>query len=113
MKKLRKRYSCPVELATDVLGGKWKTVILARLKERHHRYGELRSKIPGLSDKILTERLSELEALGFIERRQGKNNTQGLSYQMTRRGKMMQPALKALYKLGEELSDQLSIEIGN
>ncbi|TIT84977.1 MAG: helix-turn-helix transcriptional regulator, partial [Mesorhizobium sp.] len=47
-------YGCPVELALDALGGKWKTVILARIKERPLRYSELRRMIPSLSDKMLT-----------------------------------------------------------
>ena len=67
MKRFKKQYGCPVELAIDVLNGKWKTVILARLKEGPHRYGELRARIFGMSDKVLTERLRDLEQLGFIK----------------------------------------------
>ncbi|MER9961250.1 helix-turn-helix transcriptional regulator [Mesorhizobium sp. M0045] len=46
-------YGCPVEFALDALGGKWKTVILARIKEQPMRYSELRRLIPSLSDKML------------------------------------------------------------
>jgi DNA-binding HxlR family transcriptional regulator len=61
-------YGCPVELTLDLLGGKWKTVILARLKQAPLRYGELRSVVPGLADKMLTQRLRDLEKAGFVER---------------------------------------------
>ncbi len=59
---LRKQYGCPVELALDGLGGKWKTVILARIKERPHSYGSLRKSVPGLSDKVLSQKLSDPSA---------------------------------------------------
>jgi len=53
MRKTKRRYGCPVEFSIDLLSGKWKTVILSRLKLRPMRYGELREAIPALSDKVL------------------------------------------------------------
>ena len=92
-------YGCPVELALDLIGGKWRTVILARLKERPLRYGELRRLIPELSDKMLSQRMRELEAAGFVQRRE----TEGASrYELTVNGCSLQPALEALYIWGEE-----------
>src|SRR5688572_12262304 len=53
---LARVYSCHVELALEILGGKWKPVILAHLKEGPLRYGELRTRIGSrLSDKMLTQ----------------------------------------------------------
>ena len=69
MKRLRRNYGCPVELSLDFVGGKWRTVILAWLKEAPHRYGELRKRVPGLTDKVLTQQLKELEALGLISKK--------------------------------------------
>ena len=57
MRKTKRDFGCPVEFSIDLLSGKWKTVILSRLKLRPMRYGELRRDIPALSDKVLTERL--------------------------------------------------------
>lgn len=62
MKRLARRFGCPVELSIEILGGKWKPVILARLKDHSYRYSELRKLIPGLSTKMLTERLIALGA---------------------------------------------------
>jgi DNA-binding HxlR family transcriptional regulator len=68
MKRLQKTFGCPVELSLQILGGKWKPVIMARLKEKPLRYGELRQAIPPLSDKVLTQRLRDLETQGLIMR---------------------------------------------
>ncbi|MBZ9850969.1 helix-turn-helix transcriptional regulator [Mesorhizobium sp. CA14] len=59
-------YGCPVEFALDALGGKWKTVIIARIKQGPLRYSELRRLIPSLSDKMLTQRLADLVEIGFV-----------------------------------------------
>ena len=59
-------YGCPVEFALDALGGKWKTVIIARIKQGPLRYSDLRRLIPSLSDKMLTQRLADLVEIGFV-----------------------------------------------
>ena len=61
-------YHCPVELALDVIGGKWRAVILAHLKEKPHHYGELRRKVPGISEKMFGQRLRELQDAGLVSR---------------------------------------------
>ena len=93
-------YGCPVELALEMIGGKWKTVILARLKESSMRYGELRRAIPGLADKVLTQRLRDLEEKGFIERSRG-GTQDAVRYRLTSYGRSLAPALEALYAWGE------------
>src|SRR5260370_6124808 len=67
MRKTKRKFGCPVEFSIDLLSGKWKTVILSRLKLRPMRYGELRQDIPSLSDKIITERLRDLRDAGFVK----------------------------------------------
>ena len=73
-RKLKRKFSCGVELTLEIIGGKWKPVILAHLKEGPMRYGELRRAIPGLSDKILTQRLGELEESGLITHRKANGD---------------------------------------
>ena len=93
-------YGCPVELAFSTLGGKWKVVILARLKERPHRYAELRSAIPQLSDKVLTQRLRELVADELVSQsKQGRRGAPS-TYRLSKRGRELRPALEALYVWG-------------
>jgi len=85
VKRLAKRFGCPVELSLELLGGKWKPVILARLKERPHRYSELRKLIPNLSTKMLSQRLRDLEVRGLVERRGGVGGKPHAVYRLTAR----------------------------
>lgn len=97
MRTLDRKYGCPVEFALDALGGKWKTVILARLKQGPMRYGELRAMIPALSDKVLSERLRDLTDLGLVENDQDKNMSR---YRLTPRGDSLRAVLQSLYDWG-------------
>src|SRR5262245_16216452 len=108
---LRRQFSCPVELALEVLSGKWKTVILAHLKERSLRYAELRLLIPSLSDKVLTERLRDLEELGLVVRhKQGGRGAPSL-YELTGRGKSLGPVLQGLYDWGARIAPEVGATV--
>jgi DNA-binding HxlR family transcriptional regulator len=104
LKRLKKKYSCPVELSLEFVGGKWRTVILSWLKEAPHRYGELRRRIPGLSDKVLTQRLKELQAFGLVSRNAN-------IYALTPRGESLRPILGALYAWGSAAAAELKVRI--
>jgi DNA-binding HxlR family transcriptional regulator len=95
-----KRYSCPVELTVDVIGGRWRTVLLSHLKEGVHRYGELRRRTPGISEKMLSQRLRELEADGLITRRDLGTVPPHVEYDLTDEGRTLAPVLQALYDWG-------------
>ncbi|SCE91563.1 transcriptional regulator, HxlR family [Micromonospora coriariae] len=94
------RYHCPVELAVDVIGGKWRPVILAHLKEGVHRYGELRRRMPGVSEKMLTQRLRELESDGLVVRHDHETTPPHVDYRLTEEGLSLAPVLQALYDWG-------------
>jgi DNA-binding HxlR family transcriptional regulator len=104
---LRRRFSCGVELALEVLGGKWKPVILARLKQGRLHYAELRALIPALSDKILTQRLADLEELGLVKRHKRGKRGAPSSYELTARAQSLRPALDALYAWGEQIAEEV------
>jgi DNA-binding HxlR family transcriptional regulator len=97
---MSKRYHCPVELAVDVIGGKWRSVILSHLKEGVHRYGELRRRMPDVSEKMLTQRLRELEADGLVMRRDLGTTPPHVEYRLTDEGHSLAPVLQALYDWG-------------
>lgn len=61
-------YMCPVDAPVEVLGGKWKLVLLFYLLEQPRRTGELRRLVPPISQKMLTQQLRELEADGIVTR---------------------------------------------
>lgn len=102
-------YGCPVEFALDVIGGKWKAVLLARLKQGPLAYGELRRLVPDLSDKVLTERLRDLEGDGLVERTRGEDGRS--RYSVTSRAAGLRPTLQALYEWGEATAAEMGIEI--
>jgi DNA-binding HxlR family transcriptional regulator len=64
-----KVFDCPIVLFLDIIGGKWKVLILWSLKDGIRRYGELRKELKGITPKMLTQQLRELEADGIIERK--------------------------------------------
>jgi DNA-binding HxlR family transcriptional regulator len=109
MANLRKIYGCPVELSLELLGGKWKSVILARLKQRPLRYGELRRDIPALSDKVLSERLRSLSEMGLIETDIDSVGT--VRYRLTSSGESLRPVLQALYDWGDARAEELGVTI--
>ena len=92
-------YGCPVEFALDTLDGKWKTIILARIKEEPRRYSDLRRLIPALSDKMLTKRLADLVEVGFVASEAGSDGKE--KYAITRRGRDLESLLQALYDWGD------------
>jgi DNA-binding HxlR family transcriptional regulator len=107
-----KRYTCPVELTMDVVGGRWRTVLLSRLKEGVHRYGELRRLMPGISEKMLSQRLRELEADGLIVRRDLGTVPPHVEYDLTEDGRSLAPVLQALYDWGAARAARDGIEVG-
>lgn len=98
---MARRFYCPVELTLDVVGGRWKPVILAHLKEGAHRYGELRRRMPGVSEKMLTQQLRELESDGLVTRQAFEERPLRVEYRLTEDGAALGPALQLLYEWGE------------
>ncbi|MEZ0092569.1 winged helix-turn-helix transcriptional regulator [Streptacidiphilus sp. EB129] len=93
-------YSCPVELTLEVIGGKWATVVLSHLKEGALRYGELRRRMPGVSEKVLVQRLRGLEERGLITRHSDGGSPPAVEYRLTEEGVTLTPVLEALYSWG-------------
>lgn len=96
----RKRYYCPVEVTVDVLAGRWTPVVLAHLKEGVHRYGELRRRMPDVSEKVLTERLRLLERSGLVERTCASRGTRSGVLSVDRGGAQPRPGPAGALRLG-------------
>jgi DNA-binding HxlR family transcriptional regulator len=110
--RLARSFNCPTEFALEVLGGKWKTVILAYLRERSCRYAELRQLIPKLSDKVLTERLSDLQAAGLIERRKVEGRIEAHVYMLTPLGQSLGTILTEIYIWGNKHAAIFGVSVG-
>ena len=95
-----KTYNCPVEAAIDVIGGKWKPLILWWLHQRTCRFGELRRLIPGITEKMLTQQLRELEADGIVFRRVYATVPPKVEYSVTEYGCSLKRSLEAICEWG-------------
>jgi DNA-binding HxlR family transcriptional regulator len=93
---------CPVEATLDVIGGKWKVVILFWLKDRTLRFGELRRKIPGVSERVLTQQLRELEADGVVRREVFPQVPPRVEYSLTDYGRTLRPITELMCAWGKE-----------
>jgi DNA-binding HxlR family transcriptional regulator len=95
------RYNNPVELALTAIGGKWKMPILWRVKDRVWRYGELKRSLGGVTHKMLTQQLRELEGDGLITRTVYPVVPPKVEYAITPLGRTAIPAIDALRRWGD------------
>ncbi|WP_339917788.1 helix-turn-helix domain-containing protein [Yeosuana marina] len=89
MKKNDEFYGCPVTATLDVIGGKWKPIVLYVLMSGTKRFGELAVRIPRISRKVLTDQLKELERDGLVRRAQFKEIPPRVEYSITERGESL------------------------
>ena len=111
-KNFPNRFFCPTEFTLALLRGKWKTVILCFLKERPCRYADLRACLPGVSEKMLTERLKDLMQAGLIARRKAAEGGRTSVYVLTPKGRTLGALLHALYDWGRRHADEFDVEVG-
>jgi len=93
-------YFCPVKLTADIIGGKWKPLILFYLEGRTRRFGELRRLTPGLTKKMLTQHLRELERDEIVHRKVYAEVPPKVEYSLTRHGESLKPILKLMSAWG-------------
>lgn len=87
---------CPVEMALEVVGGKWKPLILYRLSHGTHRFGQLQRSIPAASQRMLTLHLRELERDGIVRRLVFSEVPPKVEYSLTEPAKHLVPILEKL-----------------
>lgn len=97
----RKPENCQVEDALGILVGKWKPVILLfLLQEGTKRFSELKRKMPGITQKMLTKQLRELEDEDIIKRVVYAQVPPKVEYSMTEYGRSLEPVLDAMHEWG-------------
>ncbi len=87
---------CPVMRTLEVIGGKWKPIILHYLNEGPCRSGELSRLIPHASGKMLTQQLRELEREGIVKRKVYHQVPPKVEYSLTPRGESLRPIILAM-----------------
>ncbi|RIX59215.1 transcriptional regulator [Paenibacillus nanensis] len=94
-------YNIPAEATLEVLGGKWKLLILCYLNCGPMRTSEFRKEIPNITQKMLTQHLRELEADGIIKRTVYNQIPPKVVYEMSELGLSLKPILDQLGEWGE------------
>lgn len=102
-KSSRKAVACPVETTLEVIGGRWKVLVLHHLVGGSKRFGELTRALKGISARTLTKQLRELEADGIITRTVHQQIPPKVEYALTTGGERLKPVLLAMHAWGEEV----------
>ena len=98
---VEKPSECPVTTAISIIAGKWKPTILCELREGPRRFSDLKRDVPGISEKVLTEHLRDLEADGIVSRREFRERAMlATEYAFTDYGLTLKPILNALADWG-------------
>ena len=91
---------CPVSVTVNIIGGKWKPIILYLISHDINRFGEMIGMIHGISKKMLTQQLRELEKDGIIERSVFPEAPPRVEYSITEKGWTLRPIILAMREWG-------------
>ena len=101
------QYSCSVEATLDIIGGKWKGVILFHLLDGTRRFGELRRLLPEVTQRMQTLQLRELEEAGIVHREVYREVPPRVEYSLTPFGQTLEPILMLMRDWGDDYMAQL------
>ena len=98
--------ACPVETTLTMISDKWKVLILRDLLTGTKRFGELKKSLTGVSQKVLTSQLREMEENGRVERKAYPEVPPRVEYSLTPLGRSLQPIMDAMRVWGEQYKQQ-------
>ncbi len=108
-----KSYFCPVELTLDMIGGKWKGVIIWYLKDRTLRFNEIKKTITTISEKVLIKELKTLQEHGIVKRKSYPVVPPKVEYSLTEYGKTLIPIFAHISEWGESHIEKYGKKIRN
>jgi DNA-binding HxlR family transcriptional regulator len=85
---------CPLTAALAAIGGKWKMIIIYWLAEEPAHFAALRRRIPGISQKVLTQQLRELRADAIVDRQAARRPSEPVVYSLTSYGRSLLPLIE-------------------
>lgn len=97
----KKQYDCGIGPAFDAVGGKWKAAVLWELAAAPLRFGVLKRRVPGVTEKMLIQQLRELESDGLITREVFREVPPRVEYALTEWGVSLNQALVPIAEWGE------------
>src|SRR5437660_9380079 len=95
---------CPAELTLAVIGGRWKVLILYQLFHGVKRFSELQRALAGITQKMLTQQLREMERDGIVQRTVYPQVPPKVEYQLTSLGQTLKPVINAMCRWGVQQS---------
>lgn len=111
MATVQNNYNCALELTMDLIGGKWKLIILWHLLDGSKRFNELDKLIPAITQKMLTTQLRELEGKGLVNRKIYPEVPPKVEYSLTERGRSLEKILNDLCNWSHDYADDHDIII--
>ncbi|NET44384.1 helix-turn-helix domain-containing protein [Okeania sp. SIO2B3] len=102
IKSTNKKKNCPAEMAIKVIGGRWKLLILKELFDGVKRFNELHRSLQGVTHKMLTQQLREMEADGIVHREVYLQVPPKVEYSLTFLGKSLKPMINEMHEWGIE-----------
>ncbi len=97
--------ACPVATLVEIIGNKWKLLIIRNLLVRTYRFGELKNDLVGISQKVLTDSLRALEADGIITRTAYAEVPPRVDYSLSELGNSLRPLFKDMEKWGNSYKE--------
>ncbi len=97
---MKDHFGCPVQGTSNVLAGKWKVLIVWHLSFGARRFAEIRDLLPGVSEKVLTAQLRELERDGVIKRLSSNTVPPRVDYTLSDAGNELIPVMEAMCSWG-------------
>ncbi|MCI4671826.1 MAG: helix-turn-helix transcriptional regulator [Bacteroidia bacterium] len=104
--KIKNINNCPLTAALQVVGGKWKPIIILSLRKSSKRFGQIDYSIPDISRKVLASHLGEMVKDGLLTRHSYSESPPRVEYRLTEKGKELVPIFEAMADWGRYLVDQ-------
>jgi len=98
---------CPITVTSELLGRKWHPVIIHRLLENGKGFNELQRQANGISSKVLSESLDDLQEKDIVEKEVKKDDTKNVEYQLTEKGQSLRPVIMEMLKWGKENKENI------
>ncbi len=95
-------YYCPVDLTLQIVGGRWKGIVIWNLRNGTLRFGELKKVLVTINDKMLSQVLRELEEQGVVNRKVYEVVPPKVEYSLTDEGRKLLPIMEAMSNYGEK-----------
>ena len=111
MANIQNNYNCALELTMDLIGGKWKLIILWHLLDGSKRFNQLDKLIPAITQKMLTTQLRELEEKGLVNRKVYPQVPPKVEYSLSERGRSLEKILNDLCYWSKDYANENNISV--